>query len=193
MNYTPLFINLKNRKVLFVGGGTIATAKARYYKSSKAKLVCISPTITEKMLSMASSVHQREVTIEDIDSKYFLIVIATNQEKLNASLAKICKEKNILHCNCSAGLDSDVIHGAIFREGGITVATNSLGVPAVSAYIKSRLKEIITPKLVAHTQVLRTLRKLTKNKFENTKKPLKTRKFKFNVRKPLCLKQDLEK
>jgi precorrin-2 dehydrogenase/sirohydrochlorin ferrochelatase len=167
MNYTPLFVNLQGKKILLIGGGKTATAKARYYRDSGAQITCIADHISDELAPMLHHAHRRLATGNDISADYFLTVIATNNPEFNKEISDICRNQNLLFCNCSNGLTSNFIHGAILREGCITVAINSLGVPTISTLLKEQISKLVTPELAAEADICRNLRQ--ENKLKNKK------------------------
>jgi siroheme synthase-like protein len=166
MNYTPLFINLEGKNILLMGGGKVATAKARFYADSGAKITCIAPRITKELKPLLHRAHQRPAISSDLSTDYFLTILATNDEALNQELADLCRSKNLLFCNCSHGLSSTFIHPAILREGAISVAINSLGVPAISVLLKDRIASLFTPEFLAEAELLRNAKESKKTKKE---------------------------
>ena len=53
--YYPVYLNLKNRRVLIIGGGEIATGKIPALLESGAKIEVISPLVTEELKEYAVS------------------------------------------------------------------------------------------------------------------------------------------
>ena len=78
MDFMPFFFDLKNRTCLFVGGGGIATRKARLIASAGARLVVVSPYISDEMQTLVATsngeCHFREFEKKDLDVGMMVIV-----------------------------------------------------------------------------------------------------------------------
>lgn len=55
MNYMPFFFDLKGRPCLLIGGGSIATRKARLLAKAGAKLIVVAPYISDEMQAMVAA------------------------------------------------------------------------------------------------------------------------------------------
>jgi len=99
MRLTPLFISLKDRDVLVIGGGKVAYRKIRSLMKSGAHVRVIAPELN-KALERAHTdgqidCRERAFKKSDIQDQ-FLVVAATNDTKTNKLIANTATEKNIL-------------------------------------------------------------------------------------------------
>ncbi|MBO5560505.1 MAG: bifunctional precorrin-2 dehydrogenase/sirohydrochlorin ferrochelatase [Firmicutes bacterium] len=112
----PLFIDLKDKPVLVIGGGKIGGRRTEILKSFGADVTVTDPLFGEK----------REFRDSDIDGK-FLVLACTNNSNLNAHIAKICKEKNIFVSRADSADDSTFFFPALCESGDICVGLVSSG------------------------------------------------------------------
>lgn len=142
----PLMIDLSTKRILIVGGGTIALRKAKGLLQSGGKVELISPTylpeILELSLTAPLKITQRE--FQKGDTKGFdLIFLCTNQEKVNqAVLAEI---KPYQWVNDTMNKQNGNFHNmAFFEEEDIGIAITSFGkAPAKTKKIKENLIEFL--------------------------------------------------
>ena len=159
MQYMPLFVNMLNRKVLIVGGGSVALRKARRLVEAGAKVTVIAPAVKEEFSSLAGVVIQaRKALPEDISDEYFAVIFASNDKEINESLSKICKRKHIMVDRCDESQKSDFITGSVATCGSIINSTVSGGIPTLSKLINNRVKKLFTPELKQLNELLRELR-----------------------------------
>ena len=87
----PLFVNLENKKVLVIGGGKIAYKKITKILEYSANVTIVAEKIEEEKLLQLENVkivdNKRIENDKDIIGElvkdYFLVIAATNDEKLN--------------------------------------------------------------------------------------------------------------
>ncbi len=143
MDYYPLFLDLKNKHVLVIGGGAIALEKIQNLLKAGAKITVIAPSISPPILRFNRRITfiHRAFQPNDIQTHYTLIFSATGDSKLNKTVSTLCKENRIL---CNAVDDPNFCHfivPSIFRRGRITVAISTGGVsPTLAKDIKFKLK-----------------------------------------------------
>ena len=105
----PLFVNLKDKKVLVIGGGKVAFKKISKIMEYEADITVISENIAEeKLLELENlriennrKIENDKDEIEKLVKEYFLVIAATDNEELNENVAEICDSKGILINNAS--------------------------------------------------------------------------------------------
>ncbi len=99
MHLTPLFISLKDRKVLVIGGGNVAYRKVRSLLKSGARVLVIAPELNQPLLRRHADgqidFRQRPFSKNDIQDQ-FLVVAASNDPETNKLAAHIATDKNVL-------------------------------------------------------------------------------------------------
>ncbi len=158
MRYYPLFLDIKNRPCLVIGGGKIATDKIRGLLTAGAKITVISKTISRQIKRYTRRIvwEERAFDLADISEKYRLVFGATGDSALNQQISEICLQKQIL-VNCVDDPDHcEFIVPAMLRRGPITVAVSTSGAsPLLARDLKQTLKTQIGP---VYTQLGRYLK-----------------------------------
>jgi precorrin-2 dehydrogenase/sirohydrochlorin ferrochelatase len=101
MRYYPVHLNIKNRKCLVVGGGSVGTRKVTALLECAASVSVVSPVVSPRLRDLASSrlitLKKRSYQSEDLDGM-FLVIGATNDERLNRQISEDAERLNTL-CN----------------------------------------------------------------------------------------------
>lgn len=151
MSYFPVALKLNDKRVLLVGGGSIASFKLKKLKLFNLdKLVCVSIHFSEEFKSYCDGSeerHERSFDFSDLDHSD-LVIVAIDDPQLQREIYQKCQEKRIL-CNCVDLLDCcDFIFPSIVKRGDITIAITSNGlVPGFSAVLREYLEKMLPPEI----------------------------------------------
>jgi len=128
LDWFPFFKNIKDQKVVVVGGGNIATRRIKTLLNFSCKLTIISPTISEELClrTGAFACLKRACEIQDIEDADYVIV-ATNDNEINEKIVKRCKEKNIPVNNASKKEDCDFYFPSIIIKEDLTIGLTAQG------------------------------------------------------------------
>jgi precorrin-2 dehydrogenase/sirohydrochlorin ferrochelatase len=146
----PIFLELVQRRVVIVGGGTVAARKAEPVLKAGARLVIIAEKICDALRGLCGKMHAE--LIETKYSKDYLVgatlaIAATDNEELNRRIYKDCQQLEIL-CNV---VDSpelcDFYVPAVVNRGDLQIAVGTDGKsPAFAGHIRKKLEKIFTDK-----------------------------------------------
>lgn len=99
MDYLPLFLDIKNQPCLVVGGGDIAQRKVNLLLAAGANITLITPQATPALqdLTRTGKITQLNRHWQATDSQGMrLVIAATNDSQVNASIHAECEAQNIL-------------------------------------------------------------------------------------------------
>jgi uroporphyrin-III C-methyltransferase/precorrin-2 dehydrogenase/sirohydrochlorin ferrochelatase len=148
MDFMPFFFDLKNRTCLFVGGGDIATRKARLIAKAGARLVVVSPYITDEMQALVSTsngeCHFRKFEEKDLDFG-MMVICATDNSDVNRKVSELAQAQRLpVNVVDSPSLCS-IITPAIVDRSPLMIAITSGGeAPVLARQIRSKL-EVMFP------------------------------------------------
>jgi len=153
MTLFPAFLKLKERPVLVVGGGSIATSKISGLVQAGARVTVVSPELSSRL---AESVRNREIEWlpkyfepGDLDGK-ILVLAATSLRDLNASVYREAEKRQVL---CNAVDDVEHCHfyyGAIVQRGDLQIAISTNGKsPALAQLLRKELEQQFGPEYAA--------------------------------------------
>jgi precorrin-2 dehydrogenase/sirohydrochlorin ferrochelatase len=146
MGYLSFNLQLENRAIVIIGGGSVAQRKAGSIVPAGATLTVISPTITFELQQLRDSGAFRHIPrayqTGDLDGA-FLVIAATNSREVNLSVATEARSLGILAEITDNPAAGDVTSPAVIRKGDLSIAisTNNRA-PALSAVIKRELSEL---------------------------------------------------
>jgi siroheme synthase-like protein len=149
MSLFPAFLKLTNRRVLVVGGGSIAAQKISGLLEAGAQVHVVSPQLSPQLTDWLRN-HQitwspKSFEPQDLDSA-FLVIAATSLRDLNAQVYREADRLNIL---CNAVDDIDHCHfyyGSIVQRGDLQIAISTNGKsPALAQRLRKELEQQFGP------------------------------------------------
>ena len=148
----PLFVNLKNKKVLVIGGGKVAFKKISKIMEYEADITVIAENIAEeKLLELKNlkiennrKIENNKDEIEKLVEEYFLVITATDNEELNENIAEICDSKGILVNNVSSKTKMNSMFGGIVKNDEFQIAISTSGKNCKrSRAMKSEIQKVL--------------------------------------------------
>ena len=149
MEYLPIFVDLKNRSCLVVGGGDIAARKAGLLLKAQASVIVVAPKVSAPMkvlidndeVTWLNTVFSEEVLTDNI-----LVIAATDNEAVNQYVYQQAKARNILVNVADSPALCDFILPSILDRSPIVVAVSSGGKsPILARQLRARLETLIPP------------------------------------------------
>ncbi|MEP7002589.1 MAG: bifunctional precorrin-2 dehydrogenase/sirohydrochlorin ferrochelatase, partial [bacterium] len=132
MSGVPILVEADGLRVLIVGGGAVATRKARQFAMAGAivRIVAIQldADLDELVIERGFEVERRPYASGDIDDAQ-LIVAATDDRHVNAAVARDADAScRLLNAADHSG-DGNFAMMAAHRRGPLTIAVSAGGVP----------------------------------------------------------------
>jgi siroheme synthase-like protein len=144
LDYYPIFVDLKDRPVLVVGGGNVAEGKVQGLLAAHADVTVVAPQISPTLAALESSgrIHatRREYEPADLDG-HAMCFVATDDGAINARVAADCRERGLWVNAADDPAYCDFILPAVVRSGKIVVAASTGG---SSPAMARRLREDLT-------------------------------------------------
>ena len=161
MTYFPMFVDLKNKPVLIVGGGTVALRKLQKLMPYGVLPTVIAPHILPE-IEMIPDVKLRKRTFRaaDLQPRPFLVIVATDNKAANHSISVLCKKRRIPVNVADDPALCSFLFPALVQQGSFSAGISTGGAsPVAAAYFKERLKELLPEgldKLLTWLESLRT-------------------------------------
>lgn len=164
MAYFPMFIQLKDKCCLVVGGGRVALRKAEVLRDFGARLTVVAPVISSEIWEMEGVVC-REKYFEKSDlAGQELVVAATDDQEQNHRISQVCREEKIPVNAVDQKEDCSFIFPAYLKEGEVIAAFSSGGQsPVITQYLKAQMKPVMTSQLAKLAEVLGDIREELRN------------------------------
>lgn len=158
MKHFPIFINIKNKPILIIGGGNVALRKAKSIVSAGGKVTLIADNVLSEINNLDNiRVIQRFATCDDISKNYKFIVIATNNNQANETFAKHCMSLDIIFNRVDEYDSNSFITGSTIDIEPVLIAISS-GAPEMSKLIKTQINKVLSPDLIQLANLLNTAR-----------------------------------
>ena len=167
-------LNLENKKIIVIGGGSEAEKRIKSLLNEKCEIIVISDSINEA-ISKLVKIKQVKLKKQKIENMKFiselkpsLIITTTNDKKINQKIINYAKKKKIIAYSSDNPEDSDFSNAAIIDfEKMIQIAIFTGGQsPVMSKKIKSKaenvLKKVISKEDIIQIKIQKISRKLAK-------------------------------
>ena len=149
MRYYPIHLDIKNRDCLIVGGGVVATRKVSTLIECGARVTVVSPDPTPELTKLASegsvTLKKRAYRKDDLTGM-FLVIGATDDERLNRQISKDAEQAQIL-CNIADRPEvCNFILPSIVRRGDLVITISTSGKsPALAKHLRQKLETQFGP------------------------------------------------
>ena len=162
MTFYPVFLDLRGRRAVVIGGGAVAEQKVLGLLSAGAHVTVVSPETTPRLAELAAAggidLRRRSYRSGDLAGAW-LAIAGTDDRAANAQVWAEAEREGVL-LNAVDDLDHcSFIAPAIHREGDITVAVSTSGKsPALAARLRQRVARLIGPAEARLCELLGELR-----------------------------------
>jgi siroheme synthase-like protein len=148
MRYYPIFVDIAEKPVVVIGGGTIALQKMAGLLDAGAQVTVVSPELNDEMQALKDDgkfMHiKREYEPGDIEG-YELAFVATDDRKDNERAWQEGRERHVWVNAVDDVPNCDFIMPAIVRKGEIIVALSTSGTsPAMARKLREDIEEFFT-------------------------------------------------
>lgn len=173
MDYLPLFHKLDKQKCLLIGGGSVATRKARLLLEANASLTVIAPALSEELSQLATAkeiIHIKRVFVAHDTLGFSLVICATNDENTNSQVSAEAQLNNIPVNIVDQPQLCSFIFPAIVDRSPMTIAISSGGVaPVLSRLVRAKLETLLPHTLGQLASLAAECRQTVKDHFSNIK------------------------
>ncbi|MCD8365529.1 MAG: bifunctional precorrin-2 dehydrogenase/sirohydrochlorin ferrochelatase [Clostridiales bacterium] len=126
----PLFIDISKKKVLIIGGGTIADRRIHTLLPFAEYITVVSPTVTDELSTLAESgriqILLRSFETDDLNDRD-IVLAATNDDALNREICQLCRERSIPVNACNDQSLCDFQFPSIVTDEEIVIGINASG------------------------------------------------------------------
>jgi len=149
VTFYPVFLNLRGRRAVVIGGGTVAEQKVLGLLAAGAHVTVVSPETTPRLRDLADAggidLRRRPYRSGDLAGAW-LAIAGTDDRAANAQVWAEAEREGVL-LNAVDDLDHcSFIAPAIHREGDITIAVSTSGKsPALAARLRQRVARLVGP------------------------------------------------
>jgi len=166
--YYPVFLNVKGKKCVIIGGGQVALRKVNMLLETEAEVTVISPNMCPDLIQMAARGEIRAINREyrtgDLEN-VFVAIAATDNGETNEQVVAEAREGSVLVNVVDDAENSDFIVPSYFRRGNLSIAVSTGGKsPALARKIRTRLEKEIGDEYALLTSLANEVRAELKQK-----------------------------
>jgi len=169
----PIFLNIKGKKCVIIGGGKVGERKAKRLIREKANVLVISESFVPyfyKRKNLVSLVKKR-YSYGDIPKDSFLVFECTGDKEVAHTVFKECKEKGSIFSSATLPEISDFFVPSSLRYGGMEIAISTYGKSSsVSRALREKIKSLLPKNLYMKIRIIEKMRKELKSKGKKTRK-----------------------
>jgi precorrin-2 dehydrogenase/sirohydrochlorin ferrochelatase len=149
VKYFPVFLNLRGKRCVVVGGGRVGERKVRILLKAGARLKVVGPELTSSLLRLREKgrIHHFARPYRQGDlAGAFLAIAATDDRRTNERIFRQATDKKILVNVVDDPDHSSFIVPSIVKKQDLLVAISTSGrSPALARMLRQRLEKEIGP------------------------------------------------
>ncbi len=163
----PIFLKLKDRHALVVGGGSMAAQRVKQLLAAGARVTVIAPAVNAVLDDLAElgkiAVYQRPFEINDVTRDYFIVIAATNDPDAQKVLAEQADRLGVLLNVVDDTERSNFYTPAVVERGDLKIAISTNGSsPVLARRLRQDLEAALPESTGEWIQELGELRKKLK-------------------------------
>jgi precorrin-2 dehydrogenase / sirohydrochlorin ferrochelatase len=163
MKYYPVFLDVRERPCLVVGGGQVAERKAIALFDAGADLSLISPSLTPSLAELAGkgkiTHHSKTFEERDIAGAY-LVIAATNDAAVNEAVARVCRKRGVLVNAATSPDEGTFVVPSVVERGDLLIAISTCGdSPALARKVREDLERTYGPEYGTFLEKMANLRR----------------------------------
>ena len=173
MDHLPIFINIRKKPCVVIGGGDIALRKINILLKAQAKVDCLSPSFSRDIKNLSKDGHITLInkSFDQTDIKdYSIIIAATDDSSVNSSISAIAQVKKIpVNVVDSPELSSFIMPSIVDRSPLIIAVSSSGKAPVLSRIIRAKLETVIPSAYGILADIAGEYRQKVKDRFSSIK------------------------
>jgi precorrin-2 dehydrogenase/sirohydrochlorin ferrochelatase len=169
MKYYPMYVDLRDKKCVVIGGGPVAERKVKSLLDCGANITVISPQLGEALRELAQERRikylRRTYRRGDLEGA-FLAISATDRAELNAIIYGEAIQKEILINVVDDPEKCTYIVPSVLQRGDLAISISTAGsCPALSKKIRLGLEREFGEEYCGYLEILQEAREQIKQKY----------------------------
>lgn len=160
--YYPIYLDIEERDVLIIGGGTVCARKAETMMRYGARVRIVSPEFTEEIEGWGREgrlrLQRKHYEAADLEGAN-IVIASTDDQAVNERIAADCRQRRIPVNVVDVTPLCEFIVPAIVESGSIQIAVSTGGKsPALARTLKEDLRRLVGPEYAEVNDLLGSLR-----------------------------------
>ena len=144
--FFPVFLKLRGREALLVGGGRVAAAKLEPLLLAGARVTVVAPGIRPELERDGVRLARRAFEPRDLDGKW--LAIAAAPAEVNRQVAAAAEERRVFVNAVDDPGAASAFLGGVVRRNGVTLAISTEGrAPALAGLLREAIDSVLPPEL----------------------------------------------
>ena len=169
MRYYPIFLDVRGRRCVVVGGGSVAERKVRSLLRAGARVHVVSPAVTPRLALLAArkkiQITPRAYRATDLEgaesARPVMVFAATNKPEVQQAVRTDAAAIGALVNAADNPRESDFLVPASFAQGDLLVAISTSGAsPALARRLRRQLQLTLGREYRSYLRFLREAREL---------------------------------
>ena len=173
MDHLPIFIDIRKKPCIVIGGGDIALRKINLLLKAQAMIDCLSPSFSRDIKNLSKDGHITLInkSFDQTDIKdYSIIIAATDDSSVNSLISAIAQVKKIpVNVVDSPELSSFIMPSIVDRSPLIIAVSSSGKAPVLSRIIRAKLETVIPSAYGILADIAGEYRQKVKDRFSTIK------------------------
>ena len=138
----PIFIDVRGRRVVLVGGGSVAAAKLLQLCAAGADVHVVAPDVHDDILRSGCRVERRGFVPADLDQAW--LVVAAASRDVNREVARAAEERRLFVNAVDDPANASAYLSGVVRRDGVTLAISTSGdAPAIAGLLREALDAVL--------------------------------------------------
>jgi uroporphyrin-III C-methyltransferase/precorrin-2 dehydrogenase/sirohydrochlorin ferrochelatase len=151
MDFLPIFLDLRTRRAVIVGGGAVAGRKTELLLQAGAAVLVVAPVLSAELRALRDTGrinHRAETFTPGVLDGAVVVIAATDQAAVNSAVAAAARTRGI-PVNVVDDLEhSSFILPAIIDRSPVIVAVGTSGrSPVLARFVRERIEALLPPTL----------------------------------------------
>lgn len=159
-----MFIDLKDKPVLIVGGGTVALRKLQKLSPYGVRPTVTAPEILPEIADFPGvKLKQKDFTVSDLQPRPSLVIAATDNKTVNRRISLLCRKRHIPVNVVDDPVLCSFLFPALVQRGAFSAGVSTGGAsPTAAVYFRERIQELLPDGLEELLTWLESLRPFIK-------------------------------
>ncbi|MDP6604918.1 MAG: bifunctional precorrin-2 dehydrogenase/sirohydrochlorin ferrochelatase [Dehalococcoidia bacterium] len=168
MGYYPIFVEMEGRKVILVGGGTVALEKIGKLVDADANVTVVAPELIPAVREFVdggqATLVERQYEAGDIDG-FDIVMIATDDGEVNRGVADEARAAGTWVNAADDVNNCDFILPSMLTRGNITVAMSTAGTsPAMARWLRENMTDFLSEEVEMLGNILAEVRAIVRER-----------------------------
>ncbi len=158
----PVFVNLKDKEVLVVGGGSVATRKVKTLLAFGPRITVVAPQVSPDLAKLHKQgkikLRKRKFKTCDLRGK-FAVIVAVDDQNLQREIFKEAQRRGILCNSVDLPEACSFFFASLITKGDLVIAVSTSGkVPALARALREKIERSLPENAQAILEELHDLR-----------------------------------